>query len=238
MGDSILVTPGANSASQQTKLTPLDTTDNTGTSDNLDGFTAVLASYSESYPEASGQNMDENLTELLSHLLPQNMLEDGNSLPQEDQTVMWQTVMMFQPAENVTTNVQSNQAQTLGLFDNSRKPVINTSILSQNYFNTLVAQNKELTNALPANSVSAQLAAAHFIPDAQESLLLNVNEQLVPIQGVNSTLSQGLSAVGFGTATQAANTQTLMAPLNLGQNAWESNLGSRLQMLVGQNVQT
>jgi len=47
-----------------------------------------------------------------------------------------------------------------------------------------------------------------------------------------------MAAIGLGTATQAANTQTQMAPLNLGQNAWETNLGARLQMMVGQNIQT
>ncbi|GMR16844.1 MAG: hypothetical protein BMS9Abin31_1231 [Gammaproteobacteria bacterium] len=65
-----------------------------------------------------------------------------------------------------------------------------------------------------------------------------MNEQLVPRQGINSNLSQSLAAVGLGTATQAAATQTQMAPLNLSQNAWESNLGSRLQMMLGQNVQS
>ena len=83
-----------------------------------------------------------------------------------------------------------------------------------------------------------QLAAAQFNPQTNEGILFNMTEQISPMQGVTSTLTQSLAAVGLGTATQAAATQTQMAPLSLGQNAWESNLGSRLQMMVGQNIQT
>ena len=115
-------------------------------------------------------------------------------------------------------------------------------MLNQDYFNSLGMQKKEPGTSIPAglmaNDITAQLAAAHFIPDSKESLLLNMNEQLIPLQGTSSNLSQSLAAVGFGSVTQAATTQTQMAPLNLGQNAWETNLGSRLQMLVGQNIQT
>lgn len=89
-----------------------------------------------------------------------------------------------------------------------------------------------------AHNISMQLAAAQFSPDTNEALLLNMSEQLPPVQGTSSTLSQSLAAIGLGTATQAAATQTQMAPLNLGQNAWETNLSSRLQMMIGQNVQT
>ena len=115
-------------------------------------------------------------------------------------------------------------------------------MLNQDYFNNLGMQTKEANTLIPAglaaNNISAQLSAAHFTPENRESILLNMNEQLVPVQATNSNVSQGLAAVGLGTATQAASTQTQMAPLNLGQNAWEANLGSRLQMMVGQNVQT
>jgi flagellar hook-length control protein FliK len=151
--------------------------------------------------------------------------------------------MMIQPAENVLSSTTSTPTQSISLLDNSRKQMLNPQLLNQDYFQSLAVQNKDagtsgVTAGLVTNNISAQLAAAHFTPESHESLLLNLNEQLMPVQGTNTSLSQSLAAVGLGTATQAATTQTQMAPLNLGQNAWETNLGSRLQMLVGQNVQT
>lgn len=242
MSESIQVTPSASAGVQQSKLSSLDSANNPAASDDLVGFTAVFASYAETEPSATEQQMDENLTELLNELLPQNMLEDGNSLPQTDDAAMWQALMLLQPAENVISNSSAQQMQTMGLLDGQRKPVLNQSMINQDYFNNLNMQNKEFGSSLPAgfaaNNINAQLAAAHFTTENRESILLNMNEQLVPVQATNSNISQGLAAVGLGTATQAATSQTQMAPLNLGQNAWESNLGSRLQMMVGQNVQS
>lgn len=242
MSESIQVTPSANAGVQQSKLSAPGTGNNPASTDDFDGFTAVFASYVETEPSATEQQMEENLSELLSELLPQTMLEDGKTLPQADDATMWQVMLMLQPAENVLSNSMSPQIQSMDLLDSQRKPVLSSSMLNQDYFNNLGMQAKEANTLIPAglaaNNISAQLAAAHFTPENRESVLLNMNEQLVPVQATNSNISQGLAAVGLVTATQAASTQTQMAPLNLGQNAWESNLGSRLQMMVGQNVQT
>lgn len=243
MSESIQVTSSAGASGvQQSKLSSQGSNNNPESSDDTAGFTAVFASYVESEPTVTEQQIDENLTALLAELLPQDMLADGNSLPQGDNTTMWQALMLLQPSEMAITNSTSNQLQGIGLLDGQRKPDFNSLMLNQDYFNTLAMQNKEsgkyIPTGLAANNISAQLAAAHFIPENRESLLFTMSEQLAPVQGVTSTLSQSLAAVGLGTATQAAATQTQMAPLNLGQNAWETNLGSRLQMLIGQNVQT
>ena len=249
MSDSIQITPSTNAGAQTSKLLSLDSGKNPESSDDSAGFTAVFASYIESEPGTAEQQIGENLNELLSELLPQEMLADGNMLPEDETAAMWQALMMIQPNENIITNAASTASpkQSLSLLDNPRNSSINQNylknpqLLNQDYFQTFAMQTKDagsVPSGVAINNINAQLAAAHFIPEANESILLNMNEQLAPVQGTNATLSQGLAAVGLGTATQAAATQTQMAPLNLGQNAWESNLGSRLQMLVGQNVQT
>jgi hypothetical protein len=238
----IQVSPSANGV-QQSRLSSVDDANNPTNSEDLDGFTAVFASYVETEPAATEQQMDENLAHLLNQLLPQAAAEEGNTLPQADDAMMWQALMLIQPAEQGVTNTPAQQLQTMGLLDGQRKPVLNPAMTNQDYFNTLAMQSKQQGSVMPAgmpadNVVSAQLAAAHFIPENRESILLNMNEQLVPIQNTNSNVAQGFAAVGLGTATQAASAQTHMAPLNLGQNAWESNLASRLQMMVGKNIQT
>ncbi len=242
MSESIQFTPAASTAAPQSKLLSSELATNTVSGDDPAGFTAVFASYTETEPAVAEQQIDENLTDLLNQLLPQEAIVDGNSLPQQDEVVMWQAVMLLQPAENVLTNTSTNTLQSIGLLENQRKPDLNSFILKQDYINTLSMQTKEPGTSIPAgfavNNITAQLAAAHFTPENNESTLLNMNEQLVPIQAATSNLSQSLAAVGLGTATQAATTQTQMAPLNLSQNAWESNLGTRLQMMVGQKVQS
>ena len=242
MSNSIQLTPSATADTTSPKLSSLDSGTITPAGDDPKGFTAVFASYAESDPDAAKLQIDENLTELLNEMLPQEMLVDGNSLPEGDKTAMWQALMLLQPAENNIVNSPASQKLGMDLLDSQRKPAFSSTLLNQDYFNNLTAQIKEDSAPLPAgftpNNISMQLAATHFSQEKNDALLLNMDEQLIPLQGTNTTLSQSLSAVGLGTATQAAVTQTQMAPLNLGQNAWESNLGSRLQMLVGQNVQT
>ena len=242
MSESIQITPSASAGAQQSKLSSLDSANNPDSKDDSAGFTAVFASYVESEPDATEQQMDQNLAELLNELLPQEELVDGNLLPEQDQAAMWQALMLIQPAQNAVSNSTASSMQSFSLLDNPRKPMLNSQMLNQDYFQNAGMQNKEFGNALPqglaTNNISAQLAAAHFMPEKNESILLNMNEQLIPVQSTNSALTQSLAAVGLGTATQSAATQTQMAQLNLGQNAWETNLGSRLQMMVGQNVQT
>ena len=260
MSHSIQATPSASAGIQQSKLSSLESADNPVSNDDSAGFTAALAS-AESETDTVEQQLNENPSEALIVSMPEEYLVDGNSLPADEQIAMWQAIMLLQPAENVLTNSTSPQLQSINLLDSKGKPVIEPRLLNPDYFNTLSMQNKDAAATLPAgfvtNNISMQLAAAQFtpdtnkahninmqleaaqfIPDTNKAILLNMSEQLQPVQGTNSILSQSLAAVGLGSATQAAATQTQMAPLNLGQNAWETNLGSRLQMMVGQNVQT
>ena len=257
MSESMQVLPSAGAGASQSKVSSVINGDSIGSTEDPEGFNAVFASYVETEPAVVEQQVDENLTALLNQLLPQDPQLDGNTLPAEEQAAMWQALMLLQPAENAintsTSTSTFNPLQGSSLLEGQRKPVLSPVLSNQDYFNTIALQNKELTDALPAgfaqnnlsiqpsftqNNVGIQLAAAHFNPETNDALLLNLNEQMMPVQNTTSTLSQGLAAVGLGTATQAAATQTQMAPLNLGQNAWETNFSSRLQMMVGQNIQT
>lgn len=260
MSHSIQTTASASAGIQQSKLSSLESADNPVSNDDSGGFTAVLAS-AASETDTAEQQLNEKSSKSLNELLPKEYLVDGNSLPADEQSAMWQALMLLQPLENSIVNSASPQLQSINLLDSKGKPAIDPRLLTQNYFNTLSMQNKDAAATLPAgfamdnismklataqftpatteaHNISMQLAAAQFSPDTNETLLLNLSEQLPAVQGTNSMLSQSLAATGLGTATQAAATQTLMAPLNLGQNAWETNLGSRLQMMVGQNLQT
>ena len=253
MSESMQVLPSAGAGASQSKISSVANGDSTGSAEDPAGFNAVFASYVETESAAVEQQVDENLTALLNQLMPEDTQLDGNTLPVEEQAAMWQALMLLQPAENAINNSTSNPLQGTNLLEGQRKPILSPVLSNQDYFNTMALQTKELPNSLSTgftqnnmgmqpgftqNNMGIQLAAAHFNPETNDALLLNMNEQLMPVQNTTSTLSQGLAAVGLGTATQAAVTQTQMAPLNLGQNAWETNLGSRLQMMVGQNVQT
>lgn len=246
MSESIQVMPSASSGAQQSKPSTLAAGSNPASTDDPSGFTAVFASYIESEPTTSDQHLDQNMAELLSKMLPQDMLpqdmmlNDGNMLPEDDTVAMWQALMMLQPAETLSINMPAASSQSISLLDSSRKPVFNPQLMSQDYFQTTAMPSKDAAPVMQGlvNNLHTQLAAAHFTPESNETLVLNLNDQLVPVHGTNSSLSQGLAATGFGTVTQAATSQTQMAPLNLGQNAWESNLGSRLQMMVSQNIQS
>lgn len=178
MSDSIQITPSGNTGEPQAKLSSSGSAENTVAGDDPAGFTAVFASYTEAEPAVTEQHIDENLTDLLNQLLPQEVVTDGNSLPAQDEAVMWQALMLLQPAENSLTNSSSNQLQSIGLFENQRKPALNSSMLNQDYFNTLSMQAKEPGTSIPAglaaNNITAQLAAAHFMPESSESVLLNL----------------------------------------------------------------
>ena len=242
MSESMQVLPSAGAGVSQSKVSSVVNGENTGSTEDPAGFNAVFASYVEIEPTAVEQQVDENLTALLNQLMPQDTQIEGNTLPAEEQAAMWQALMLLQPTESAINNSTSNPLQGMSLLEGQRKPTLSPMLANQDYFNTMASQSKELPNSLPAgftqNNMGIQLAAAHFNPETNDALLLNMNEQLIPAQNTTSTLSQGLAAVGLGTVTQAAATQTQMAPLNLGQNAWETNLSSRLQMMVGQNIQT
>ena len=247
MSNPIQASPSAAAGIQQSKLSSTESADNSASSDDSTDFIALLAS-AESEADLAEQVLVENFFETIAdsspidESTPIEYLVDGNSLPADEQAALWQAMLLVQPIENVSKNSTLPQLQNISLLEGKSQPVLmNPEVFKQDYFNSLSMQSKNTTTALPAgfapNNINMQLAAAQFNPDTNETLLLNI-EQLQPAQGVSSTLSQGLAAVGLGTATQAATTQTQMAPLNLGQNAWETNLGSRLQMMVGQNIQT
>lgn len=252
MNNSIQVSSSASADVQKLNTSSLESSDNAASNDDSTGFSLALAS-AES--ETGEQNLDGSTSDTVS----EEYIVDGNSLPAEDNTAMWQALLLLQPAESSTKNSSLPQLQGVNILDNKAKPVIkpeilgqlsdskgkpviNSEVLNQDYFNLMSMQSKGTSSSLPAgfnaNNISMQLAAAQFIPATNEAATLTTTEQLQPVPGISSTLSQSLAAVGLGTATQAASTQTQMAPLNLGQNAWESNLGSRLQMMVGKNVQT
>lgn len=235
MSESIQFTPSASGGVQKSKASSAELGAKPASGDDVEGFTAVFASYVDPETIETEQQTDENLAELLAALLPQDMLEAGKALPEQDKAAMWQVFMQLQPVEGALTNTGlTSELQGINLLDGQRKPVLNPSLLTKDYFQPITP----VTPGLATNNITAQLAAAQFTPNTSEAFLLNINDQLVPSQGSGTSLLNGLAAVGFGSVTQAAATQTQMAPLNLGQNAWESNLGSRLQMLVGQNIQT
>ena len=245
MSDSMQVLSSANAGATQSKFSTTGNAENTASIDDPAGFNAVFASYVETDPEAVGQQVDENLTDLLNQLMPQELQVDGNPLPENEKIAMLQALFAIQPAEITASNLPGTQPQSISLLDGQRKPAMNPALLDQDYFNTLVMQNKEgkelfpvafakNKDGMPLSSAPLNLIATNI----NETLLQNMGDQSSPVMNSNSTLSHSLAAVGFGTATQASTTQTQMAPLNLGQNAWETNLGSRLQMMVGGNVQT
>lgn len=237
MNNSINVSPSASAGVQQSKSVSSESANSLAYSEEDGGFTQALASI-ESEAVQAEQQLLERYTEMVSDITADEILTDGNSLPAEEQAAMWQAMLLQQPIETVTTNSTSPQLQSMDLLDSQRKPTMTLPQLKADYFTTITKQNKDVASAFPLNNGSIQLAAAQFIPEKSEGFIISMSEQLAPVQGVSSTLTQSLAAVGLGTATQAASTQTQMAPLNLGQNAWETNLGSRLQMMIGQNVQT
>lgn len=244
MSNPIQASPPAAAGIKQSKLSPMESVDNPESNDDSTDFIALLAS-AESEAGLAEPILVENFFETIEDSTPIEYLVDGNSLPAEEQTALWQSMLLVQPTENVSKNSTLPQLQNTSLLESKSQPVLmNPELFKQDYFNSLSTQSKGATTTslaagFAANNINMQLSAAQFNPDTNETLLLNIEQlQPQPVQGVSSTLSQGLAAVGLGTATQAATTQTQMAPLNLGQNAWETNLGSRLQMMVGQNIQT
>ncbi len=240
MSESIQISPSAAAATQKSKSSSVESANNAESNDDSTGFTAVFASYTETKSDTAEQTADENLTELMSQLLPQDIGDDGKALPEQDPALILQAMLLLQPAEKASSLSSSSQLQSIGLFDGQRKSTLNPSLMNPDYFNMLAMQNKQSDSAtgMPLNGLNIQLSAAQFNPDTNDALLFNMNELALPVQATSSSLSHSLAAVGLGTATQAATTQTQLAPLNISQNAWETNLGSRLQMFIGKNVQS
>ena len=254
MSNVIQSSAPANAGVQPSKIS-MESTDNSASNDDLSDFGSALAG-----AESEAQAEEEQLLENSSHVVTKSPI-DGNSLPAEESAELWQTLMLIQPdnpadeqpvllqasmllqpVENASVKSFLPQSQGISFLDNKSKPFLSPEMYKQDYFNFLSMQNKDTAGSIPAgfssNNINVQLAAAQFMPEKNEALIFNLTEQLQPAATtLNTTLSQSLGAVGLGTTTQAAAAQTQMAHLNLGQNAWETNLGSRLQMMIGQNVQ-
>lgn len=262
MGHSIQnnsIQASASAGVQATKSSAAGTANHLESKGESSDFSSALASV-ESEAELVEQPIDENSSAALAAGIAQNSSTTGNMLPveeaemwqalmllqgenpEDDQAVLLQASMLLPSTQSEITKSVSPQLQNIALLDSKNKPLINPDTYRQDYFTLMSTQNKDAVNSLPAgfstNNINMQLSGAQIMPNSNETLMANFAEQLAPIQATNSTLSQGLAAVGLGTATQAAFTQTQMAPINLGQNAWETNLGSRLQMMVGQNIQS
>jgi len=210
--------------------------------DDPSGFNAMFASYVAAEPATTEQQTNQDMSGLFNTELPQELIAAGNPLPQVDTAASWQAFMQIQPDEMALSATASLKSDTL--LEQQGKPLqvstANSSLLNQQLSQDLAMQNKGAT--IPSgvsavtNVASPQLNTAQFNPESAEALVINMDEIAPLSQLPTSTTHQSL-AVGLGAAVQAASSQTQTAPLNLGQNAWESNLGSRLQMLVGQNVQ-
>ena len=214
MSESIQVTPQVSAGAPKAKVSPLEPTTTQVAAEEPGSFNDVLANYSEVENDTAEQSSAETLTEM-DELLPQEMLNIGNDLPQQDKAIMWQALFSLQPDEAVSNSPIPSQLQNLSLLDGQRKPASGATFGNQDYFNTMLMQNKDTASSLPAgftgNNISMQLAASQIIPGSNDALLFNMNEQISPLHAPNSVTSQSLSAVGFGTAVQAANTQTQMA---------------------------
>lgn len=237
-------------------------------SDEPSNFNSMYDNYVESEQkqstsaQTSVEQTSNKSTSVESENLPQQGMEDGNALPPEDMAAMWQALMLLQPTATAASNTSQQQTDLLlgqqknslqqplvenmlnsnvdkmALLDKSPTSRLNASLLEQDYYQTMLMQKQSEAGTLASGNVSTQLAAMHLSPERNDALLLNMNEQLMPTQSVTSNMQTGLGSVGLAGTAQAAITQSYQAPLNLGQNAWENNLGSRLQMMVGQNVQT
>ena len=271
MSESMQVLSSAGAGAPKSKTSSFESANSPVSNEESNTFNAALASYSETETDVNAQN-SEAVDAETGEFMPQELKELGNMLPQDENGIIWQALMVVQPdAQSHPLMSLANkdalpQLQSVRLFgldsestsdiaptvlnrsgfnnglESQEKSTLNPNLLNQSYFNSMLMQNKNAAVATPdgiiANNMNMQLAAAHFNPETNESLILNLTEQHPPVQGTNSLLSQSLASVGLGTATQAATAQTQMAPLNLGQNAWETSLSSRLQMMVGQNIQT
>lgn len=228
---------------------------------------SASASQTTASAPVSTEQQNNKPVSVESENLPQQSAENGNALPGEDTVAMWQALMALQPAETAVVSgpVQLQPDLVLGqhkklaqqspllenalphanknlLLEKQPTSLLNSSLLDQDYYQSLLTQKQGEAGVFVAagtiNPATTQLAAAHFTPGNSDAVLFSMDDQLAPTQGINFNSPAGLSSVGLAAVTQAATMQTHLAPLNLGQNAWEANLGSRLQMMVGQNIQT
>ena len=211
-------------------------------------FTSVFSNYLQSEPAANDKKASDGMAEILAVLFPDGLPEDGKELPQQgDDAVLWQAYAQFLPAENTLANKDgvAIQAQGISLLDPKAKTPADATLLTPGFFplSGLNADEKitALTEGGETKNLIARLAALQVEPAKKDAVLFNLGEQLTPQHTSNSTFSTSLSALGGTAATTATQnvvtTQSQMAPLNLAHSGWESNLASRLQMLIGQHSQ-
>lgn len=233
MSDSIQLAPAIANTAQSS---PVDPAAGKGLAEDSSKFKTLLTNYDENNAATSTAKIDRSVFDLSNQNLPQAMLTTGNSLPQDDSVLAWQSAIAMQPSENILSN--SVELQKNYLLDLQRKAeqqtaLQNNSLLNQQYLQKL--NSNALSTTAATNNISSQLAAGYLMPEKNDVFLLNTNEPFMSILGTNTGIHQTASGVALATSIHTTNTQA--PPLNLSQNAWESNLGTRLQMLVGQNVQ-
>lgn len=231
---------------QQTKSMTKESSDNQSVSDDSSSFTVALESATSESP------VEENTSDPATNLRSNVTDLDGNSLPEGVSVDMRQELLLLQSLninqeqalllesidENFIPSI-ATQIQGSGLLG-SNKVSINSDLIKQDYFNIVANHNKDVMAALPAGNTSnhmvTQVGLTHIASEMNDRSILNLTESHQPMQGISASLSS--SSTALAATTQTAVIQSQMTPLNLSQNAWETNLASRLQMLIGQNVQT
>ncbi len=205
------------------------------------GFTAIFAQYVETEPDALEQQSQQELADMLGELLSQSLPADGKTLPEDEQAILLQAMLLIPAQQNSlqsgTPGSLSSSAVT-DVLQGSRQP----ALLNPDYFQMLSAQTQQqgklMAEGFKGADLSAQLAASHFVAGNGDDALLTMADFANQNQSMQPAFNAALSATGFGSVNHSAATQTQLAPLNLGQPAWEANLGSNLKMLVGQNIQS
>ncbi|MFK5913922.1 MAG: flagellar hook-length control protein FliK [Woeseiaceae bacterium] len=258
MTDSIQVASSASAGVSKSKMSAIDSGRTSSENEGSSSFGAALASYDDAPKDVAQNEASVDAAETPNELAENALMTDGKALPAEELAILWQALMLNQAAESPTVPLKTNLPVSTAmaaptLLANQKltpslntKPELTSPLLSQDYFTTMALQSEQSASGLPSagsHNINMQLAAAHFTPERGEAIMINLSDQLSPSQSNNMSPTQGiaaasLAAVGLGTATQAAVTQTQMVPLNMSHSAWESNLSTRLQMMLGQNVQT
>ncbi len=243
MSESIQALPVASpQGSQSSKHVSNEMAADGAENTDLGGFTAVFAQYVESEPDAMEQQSQQQLADMLGEMLSQSLPEDGKTLPDDEQAILLQAMLVIPDQQNPlqpgVAKASASAANISDVLQGSRQP----ALLNQDYFQLLTAQNQQqgklMAEGFKGADLSAQLAASQLIAGNADDALLNMADFANQNQNMQPTFNAALSATGFGSVTHSAATQTQLAPLNLGQPAWEANLGSNLKMLVGQNIQS
>ncbi len=242
MSESMPMMP-ANSGTANATAQSAPAAASTNAAENTDsgGFTAVFAQYVETDTDSLSEQQQQQLADLMAQLLDQDLPADGNTLPDAEQAAMLQAMLLLPLADSNQPALSAKQVQALPQINDPVAASRPAALLNQDYFQALLQQNRDgLQTSTDARQAqfAAQLATGAMTADDGSQVMLSMTEQATASQGIHPTISSSLSAIGFGTVSQAAATQTQMAPLQLGQPAWESALAGNLKMMVGQNIQS